>query len=268
MGGGDSYDVTVNQIQDNVLWRMLYKGYMGSSYQDWGLECDDDLYYATKTAVHSMAEGVSPTDKYEVATRVGKFDSHISLEEVQRRSRKVLEVAQAIYDFGYSGTENYIKPQVNIAKNGGLKVETIDGTKYVVQNYNVTANKELGSYRVSIESFPSGTKILNSSNAETQTMYNSNFKIAIPTNNLSENTEGLISITEAKVKTYPIFYADSNNSNTQNYVTYADPSEDGSTSTELYVKANDSTLVIKKVDENGNGIGEVEFKICRWYKYW
>ena len=140
MGGGDSYDVTVNQIQDNVLWRMLYKGYMGSSYQDWGLECDDDLYYATKTAVHSMAEGVSPTDKYEVATRVGKFDSHISLEEVQRRSRKVLEVAQAIYDFGYSGTENYIKPQVNIAKNGGLKVETIDGTKYVVQNYNVTAN--------------------------------------------------------------------------------------------------------------------------------
>ena len=261
MGGGDSYDVTVNQIQDNVLWRMLYKGYMGSSYQDWGLECDDDLYYATKTAVHSMAEGVSPTDKYEVATRVGKFDSHISLEEVQRRSRKVLEVAQAIYDFGYSGTENYIKPQVNLAKNGGLKVETIDGTKYVVQNYNVTANKELGSYRVSIESFPSGTKILNSLNAETQTMYNSNFKIAIPTNNLSENTEGLISITEAKVKTYPIFYADSNNSNTQNYVTYADPSEDGSTSTELYVKANDSTLVIKKVDENGNGIGEVEFNI-------
>ena len=78
MGGGDSYDVTVNQIQDNVLWRMLYKGYMGSSYQDWGLECDDDLYYATKTAVHSMAEGVSPTDKYEVATRVGKFYPNIS----------------------------------------------------------------------------------------------------------------------------------------------------------------------------------------------
>ena len=42
-GAGDSYDVTLSALSNPILWRMLYKGYVGSSYTSWGLECDDDL---------------------------------------------------------------------------------------------------------------------------------------------------------------------------------------------------------------------------------
>lgn len=36
-GAGDSYDVTLSLMKDQKLWRVLYKGYMGSKYSDWGL---------------------------------------------------------------------------------------------------------------------------------------------------------------------------------------------------------------------------------------
>lgn len=259
-GAGDAYDITASQIEDNTLWRMLYRGYMGSHYTDWGLECDDDLYYATKTAIHCLADGTTPTSKYEIATRVGKFDHNITLEEVQRRSAKVLDVAQRIYDFGFSSGENYIKPQVTISQ-GELEQNTIEGKEYILQNYSVTANKELGSYKVSITDFPNGTKILSNSNTETQYMSNSNFKIAIPIDEIGDNVLGGINITEAKVKTYPIFYADSNNSSTQNYVIYADPTEDGSAITTFELQNNKSNLKIEKKDNKGNGIEGVTFSI-------
>lgn len=262
MGAGDSYDVTLSQISDQVLWRILYRGYMGSSYTDWSLECDDDLYYATKTAVHSMAEGVSPKDKYEIATRVGKFDQGLSLEEVQRRSRKVLDVAQQLYDYGYNGSENYMKATLTINEQGDLVEQTINGSEYVVQNYSVTSNKELSSYKVSISGFPEGTKIFNNSNNETQQITSSNFKIAILKSNIQNDIDGYINITEAQVKTYPVFYADSLNEHTQNYVTFADPSESSSASKKANISTDKSSLrIIKKDRENNRPIGGVTFEI-------
>ncbi len=259
MGAGDSYDVTVNQISDNVLWRMLYKGYMGTSYWDWGLECDDDLYYATKTAVHCMAENISPKEKYEIATRVGRYDN-LSLEEVKRRSAKVLEVSQNIYDFGYSGTENYMKPVLNINKNGELVEETINGVKYIVQKYNITANKALSSYKVGIENFPAGSKIMDNNQNETSNMTNSNFKIAIPKNSITYNINGKIHITDAEVKTYPIFYANSKNPNTQDYVTYSVPNEKGYKTIDLYIDAYKSKIKIIKTDkETGERLAGIKF---------
>ena len=254
--------MTLSQISDQVLWRILYRGYMGSSYRDWGLECDDDLYYATKTAVHSMAEGISPNDKYEVATRVGKFDQGLSLEEVQRRSRKVLDVAQQLYDYGYNGSENYMKATLNVNEQGDLEEQTINGSEYVVQNYNVTSNKELSSYKVSISGFPEGTKIFNNSNNETQQMTSSNFKIAILKSNIQHDIDGYINITEAQVKTYPVFYANSLNEHTQNYVTFADPTEISKASKKANISTDKSSLrIIKKDSENNRPIGGVTFEI-------
>lgn len=178
---------------------------MGSKYTDWGLECDDDLYFATKTAVHCFADGSTPTSKYEVAHRVGRGDN-VSLEEVQRRGTKVLQVAQAIYDYAYTSSDNYIKAIVSINKLGKLAEQTIDGNRYVVQNYSVTANKELSSYKVSIFGFPEGTRILNSDNIDSTFMNNSTVKIAIPTKEIKDDFTGNISITEANVKSFPIFY--------------------------------------------------------------
>lgn len=204
-GAGNSYDVSVSQLSNPILWRMLYKGYVGSKYTDWGLETDDDLYFATKAAVHCFADGSTPVTKYEVAHRVGHGDN-VTLAEVQRRGAKVLQVAQAIYDYAYSSSDNYIKATVTANKSGDIVEQIIRGTKYAVQTYSVTANKELSSYRVEIYNFPEGTRILNSSNADSINMTNSVVKIAIPVSEIKNNFTGYINIEDAKVKSFPIFY--------------------------------------------------------------
>lgn len=258
-GAGEAYDVNLSSLNNPILWRMLYKGYCGSTYQSWGLECDDDLYYATKTAVHCFAYGVSPTEKYEVVHRVG-WGQDITLEDAQRRSAKVLQVSQAIYEYGFNSNDNYIKATVTVSA-GSQAETTIGGTKYLVQNYTATANKELSSYKVSILGFPNGTKILNASNADATTMTNSNFKIAIPVSNITQNFKGYINITEARVKTFPIFYADSGSDSKQDYV-ISDPSEATTVRTTLDVDAYKSTLkIIKKDADNTQPVAGAVFNV-------
>lgn len=239
---------------------MLYKGYCGSTYQSWGLECDDDLYYATKVAVHCFAEGISPDDKYELPHRVG-WGQDVTLEDVQRRGAKVLNVARNIYNYGMTSSDNYIKASVSVSKNGGIAETTINGTKYVIQNYSTTANKELESYTVSITNFPTGTRILNNSNTDATNMTNSNFKIAIPTSAITDNFKGYINITNAKVKSYPIFYANSGNDDTQNYI-ITDPTEVTTARSTLDIDAYKSTLkIVKTDDESNNALKGVKFNV-------
>ena len=206
-GAGYEYDVFVSQLNDPVLWRMLYYGYVGSTYQQWGLACDDDLYFATKTAVHCYADGSTPVGKYEIPTRLGRGDeTRVTLEQARARGVQVLAAAQKIYDDALNNTnENYIKASVSVTK-GSQEESTIGGIKYLLQNYSVTANKELSSYEVNISSFPEGTRVLNSSNVDSTSMTNSVLKIAIPISSLVENFTGYISVYNAKVKSYPIFY--------------------------------------------------------------
>lgn len=258
-GAGDSYDVDLSSLDNPILWRMLYKGYCGSSYQDWGLEKDDDLYYATKVAVHCFVDGSTPYGKYDEPHRVG-HGQNVSYEEVLRRGRKVLSVAQQIYDFGMNGTDNYIQATVNITTGNQTK-ETISGIRYLVQNYTATANKELSSYKVSILGFPQGTKILDNANNEKTDMTNSNFKIAIPMSEITSNINGYINVTDARVKTFPIFYANSGNNNTQNYI-INDPSEVTTARATFTVNAFQSTLkIIKKDAETNKPVKDVIFNV-------
>ena len=113
--GYDEYNVTISKEKDNGIWRILSKGYMGSNYKNWNLECDDDLYSATKVAIHSYTEKIAPKDKYILGNR--SVDGN-TVEEIQRRGAKVLEVSQSLYEYGINGKEVYEEPQVNIVKNG------------------------------------------------------------------------------------------------------------------------------------------------------
>lgn len=260
-GAGYEYDVFVSQLNDPILWRMLYYGYVGSTYQQWGLACDDDLYFATKTAVHCYADGSTPTGKYEIPTRLGRGDeTRVTLEQARARGVQVLAVAQKIYDDAINNTnENYIKASVNVSKTSQDEL-TIGGIKYLVQNYSVTANKELSSYDVNISSFPEGTRILNSSNIDTTSMTNSVLKIAIPVSSLVENFTGYISVYNAKVKSYPIFYGNSGNNDTQNYV-FTDPSEVVSARATLNVDTYKSTLKIVKLDDENKPVANAVFNL-------
>lgn len=260
-GAGDRYDVTLNLMHDQRLWRALYKGYMGTKYNEWDLECDDDLYYATKTAVHSLSEGSIPIEKYEIPHRVGRGDN-ISLEDVQRRGAKVLKVAQEIYEYAINGTENYAEAEVTARKIGEEKQQIINEIEYLVQDFSVSGNRGLDTYKVTIANFPEGTKIYNNSNVETNSMSNSTFKIAIPIKNIKNDVAGVVNITEAKVKTYPVFYANAYDEKYQDYITYADPVEDAETSLLLKINAHKSKIkIIKEDKETHKPLQGVEFNV-------
>lgn len=247
-GAGDNYDVTLSLLRDQKLWRVLYKGYMGSKYTNWGLQCSDDLYYATKTAIHCLVDGVAPNDKYEVPDRVG-WGENVSLSEVQKRGSKVLEVAQTLYNYGINGGDNYLTPELYVNKRGEIEKQEINGEQYLVQKFYLTGNREIYTYKVDISNFPEGTKILNSANVETNLMKNVTFKIAIPTSKIIDNIAGDIKIVDAKAKSYPIFFAKSYIEELQSYVIYADNVEDVTTDSRLNIDAYKSGIEIIKTDE-------------------
>ena len=233
------YDTTLSKGTDNAIWRILNKGYMGSTYKNWNLECDDDLYSATKVAIHSYVQQVSPIEKYIIGTR--SVDG-IPLEEIQRRAPQVLEVAQKLYEYAINGTEEYVKPKIKINKIESYVIEKINGIEYYVQNYKINSNKSLKSYEISISNFPNETKIIKSNN--------NSFKIAIPIKYLKNRIDGKIFINNAKVKTNPVYYCASNNPENQSYVTYTTGYEITSANTILSIDQNNCNLIIKKVDSN------------------
>ncbi len=259
--GYGAYNGTIFKETNPVIWRILSKGYMGSNYKEWNLECDDDFYSATKIALHSYAEGVAPKAKYILGNR--SVDGN-TVEEIQRRGEKALNVAQTLYEYGINGKEEYQAPQVAINKNGDKKVEIINKEEYLVQNYKVTANKNLKSYKVSIENFISGTKILDSNNKEVSNLSNSNFKIAIPTKNIKEKINMEIKIQDAEIKTCPVYFAKSSIAEAQSYVTYTCSYEKANTSINMEVDPNNCSLSLTKIDsETKNPLPNVTFKITK-----
>lgn len=246
--GMNNYEVSLKVLKDERLWRILYKGYMGSTYKDFNLECDDDLYYATKVAVHCLVEGVSPKERYEVPHRVGKGEN-VSLEEVQRRGAKVLEISQKIYDYGINGKETYAKPSIKAVKKYEPKIENINNTEYYVFYYELNSNRDIEKCKINIENFPEKTKVFNMENKEIVELSKSEFKLAIPTKNIKKDINGIIKIIDAKIKTYPVFYANAYSEEYQDYITYADKVENISSKQNLEINAYQSTIKIVKLEE-------------------
>lgn len=247
--GYSQYEGEILKEEDNCIWRILQKGYMGAKWTDWDLECDDDFYSATKIALHSYAEKIAPKDKYVLGTR--SVDGN-SVEEIQRRAGKTLDVAQALYEYGINGSEEYEEPQVSLKKQEGYTIEKIDNKEYYIYNYNVNSNKYLKSYDIEIEDFTSNTKILDSNNKEITNKKQINlktFKIAIPIEEITDTIIGQINITNAEIKTNPVFYVKSSIPEAQSYVTYSTGYEKAQTSEKLikeYIKKG--SLKITKVD--------------------
>lgn len=257
--GYSEYNATISKEKDNSIWRILSKGYMGSNYNDWNLECDDDLYSATKVALHSYAEKIAPIDKYILGNR--SVDGN-TVEEIQRRGTKVLDAAQKLYEYGINGTEVYQEPKVNISKEQENKIEEINGVEYYTQSYKVTANKKLENYEIQINNFVEGTKIFNLNNQEISSQKESYFKIGIPTKNIKENINGTIYVKDAQVKTCPVYYAKSSIEKAQSYVTYTSSYETTQNSINMQVEPNNSTLIIEKINqETKEAIPSVEFEI-------
>ena len=259
--GYTEYATTLSKEKNAGIWRVLSKGYMGTTYKDWNLECDDDLYSATKIALHSYVQNISPNEKYRIGTR--SVDGN-TVEEIQRRAIKVLDVAQLIYTHGIDGTEKYEEPQISVSQYGEKNIEILNGVEYYTQKYKVNANKQLISYEIEMNNLVKGTKILNLNNQEISNQTDNYFKIAIPTKNIKEEINGNILIKNAKVKTCPIYYCKSSVQNAQSYVTYTAAYETTNGNIGIKIKNDNCNLQILKLDaETDKPIENVTFEISK-----
>lgn len=248
-GGYDSYIKEV--LKDQKIWRCLYEGYMGVDWKDTTVESDDDWYFVTKIVVHCLVNNESPKQSYRVADRIlqSDKDAGLTLSSLQRKGKKILDEAEKLYNKAKNGTGQYRDAQAEITKQGDLYTSG----ENVIQEFKVSANKELGSYDVNLRNFPSGTTYTKSGNI---------IKVKIPKKSIVNDINGTIDIANARVKTCPAFYAEAKNDDYQDYVIAADPYESTSARTTLKINADTSKLKIVKTDEEtGEKLANIKFNV-------
>ncbi len=238
-GGYDSY--VKEKLQSDVLWRCLYYGYIGVNWKNTSVECDDDWYFVTKTVVHCLVNGKSPKETYKVPTWITNSDKKagLTLEDTQRRGKKVLDEAEKLYNKCLSSNEKYEEAKVTLAKSGNTYTEG----NYEVQNFKISSNKDLGSYDVTLSRFPSGT---------TYEKNGSILKVKIPKTNITGDISGLVYLTNVEVETCGAFYAEAYNSEFQDYIIAADPYEITSARTTYELDTAKSIVKVEKTDEDTN----------------
>lgn len=255
-GGGDSYYTQIKkEIDDMRVWRALYHGYLGKKWNETTpddtdnkelksgpvVESDDDWYFVTKLVIHCLNEEtpIAPKSKYEVPTHIASSDERLglTLEDVKRRGTKILDAAEKLYNYAVSGTENYEEGKISLIKNGEMYVSGDN----LVQDFNLTSNKELKSYDVSLEGFLSGVSYTKNSNK---------ISVKIPKDIITKDIQGTIKITNAQIKTYPAFYAEADNPDYQDYVVVATAYEELSTQTDFEAELNKSKIEILKIDKD------------------
>ncbi len=252
-GSGNSYEGTISKVvSDQAIWRVIYGGYFGKKWNETTVECDDDWYMVTKVAVQCIVNGTSPKSVFCEPDHITASDQQdgLTLADTKRRGKKVLDECEKLYNYAKTSSDNYVTAKINLEKTGSI----YESGSYMVQNYTLTANKEISSYDVSLRDFPTGTLY---EKADGNVV-----KVKIPKDSINQDYTGIVFITNAKVKTYPVFYCEAKSKDNQDYVIVADPYEIASTRTTQSVDSHKSVLnVVKSDKEDGQKIAGVVFNV-------
>ncbi len=254
-GGGDNYLTEITkEIDDARVWRALYHGYFGKKWNETTtsdtdnkemksgpvVESDDDWYFVTKLVIHCLNEkqAVSPKTKYEVPTHIANSDKKLglTLEDVQRRGKKILDAAEKLYNYATTSKDNYETATISLEKSGSI----YSNGNNLVQDFKLNSNKEIGNYEVLIEGFK----------AATYTKNGTTISVKIPKSSIMQDVRINVKINKAQIKTYPAFFAKAENPDYQDYVVVANPYEELSTSTTFELKTNNSKMEIMKIDKD------------------
>lgn len=247
-----SYDTTIDVCNDNGIYTILYL-YNNKKYADWGLKNTEDYYLAAQTAMHCYADKVKPKDRYRVGDRVLEGYTPNSLDEIKQRGKTVLNTAQSLYD---SAIKNEYKQQdlkIGIEEKSEWKEETINSIKYYSKQYKIQSNYDLKFYKVEVSSVNVNTTIFTLKNKRVnnnEKMEEENFKISIPKDEFNRKTtvNGNIKITATSDEIPVAVYANSKNTNKQNYAIYTYAEQQAKEEEKLKLLIELDELVINKID--------------------
>lgn len=237
------YTVTINDLlKDKLVYNTILNGYPYKTPEQLGVETIDDAYVATKHAVNTVLLNRDVYSFYKAADEQGE---------------KIINAIYEISEKGKSGNEINQDAKVNIIKNGDL----VEDGNYYYQEYKVTANRNISTYRINeISNFPVGTYICDI-NGSKKDSFNSNekFKLMIPKEKMNENISGNIKVA-AYCNTKPIFFGEAPRNDVQNYAITYKPYAEYNSSTDFNIKTNTASIkIIKKDEESLEPIKDVEF---------
>lgn len=244
------YDVTLteilsDQVTYNKVWRVVTAGYPYNSPESLGVSDWRYAYQATKMAVYCVL-GQSNVNSFYATDSTGQA---------------IVNLINRLVNEGENGTATYRTPVANINKSGNM----ILSGDYYVQNYSVTTNVSIASYEVAMTGFPSGTKITNTAGGEQKVFGNGeNFQVRLPKNIVeTQDINGRLRV-DVNSKSYAVFYGTSFNPEVQDYAVTGDPIALTSTTENVNLKGNKSTLKIKKIDsETKQPIKDTTYELTR-----
>lgn len=234
-----SYSVNINEmITRDDVWRVVKNGYPYKTAQELGVANEFDAYTVTKMAVYCIL-GESDINKFYA-------------EQDDPEANSMLNALRNLVNIGINGNEKRNVGNFSIDKTGNL----IEEGKFYYQNYKITSNVETENWEINgVEGLPNECFV--------KKIDNLNIRLYIPKEKLDANIKGKINI-KGKCKNYPIFYGESGNPETQDYIiTYNDFGEVFS-SVDTNIEVNSASLEIYKTDaETKNPINNVKFGLYR-----
>ena len=239
-GEHEGYDTTVKEkLSDNKLWRVYKNGFPYVSPSELGVETEDDVY-----------------DEY----RAGEVSiDGEDLDEIQRRGKKVVDAIYNLVNIGLNGTETM--NGINIVKKGDL-VKEQNLSNYSSQKYLLNNSSDTSITVKEILNAPEGTFIADCNGNKRNTFKGGEeFKVFIPRNKIDKDYN--IKINYSSIcKNYPVFIANSNIEDTQNYLLTAEKYDDENGSLDCLVDSKISSFeIIKKDSDTKEPIPGVEFNV-------
>ena len=242
-----SYTVTINDLlKDDLIYNTIINGYPYKTPAQLGLETADEAYVATKHAVNSVLLNRDVKKFYKAADEKGEA---------------IINAIYEISEKGKAGKSSNKSAELSINKVGDL----IESGNYYYQEYTVNADVNIAEYTVkSIESFPEGSYIVDSTGANRTTFSaTEKFRVMIPKTKLDKDLYGEINVV-AECNTNPIFYGEAPKSNIQDYAITYKTYVSYEASTTFNKSTNTSSIKIIKQDaETSKPIKDVEFGLYK-----
>ena len=233
---GFEYTVDVNQMLSNQkIWRAIVNGYPFKTPAELGCNTMEEAYAATKMAVYDAMYN------YDLS----KFTTHKNLDS----NKRCVQAIKKIITNARNSTETKVAATLNIKpEQNSWMVDEID-KQYVSKTYSVQVSAVNKKYTIALSSSSdTRCKITDIKNTEkTEFDANEKFKVLIPIVDLEKSGEFTLTA-KSDLKTMPIFYGESPNSDWQNYAVTVGEYEMADTSIKQTYQENKTQIEVQKQD--------------------
>lgn len=230
-GSNLSYAVSVDAVANNdAVYRVLLKGYPYTSWQDMGLESEDDAFVATKQAIYCVLDNRD----------VNRYTAR------DARGQKIVDKIKELANFGKTGSITPYQSIINVNAISDAGIDSIDN-KYISQTFVATSEISAKDIQIQLNTrqTPEGTKLVDVNNNEKNNFAEGeHFKIIVPRNKIMSDLK-IDFILRANVKSFPVFYSEAPNETLQDYALVADPFTLATTQKTMTYSPNGKIEVIK-----------------------